>query len=295
MQFEVLEVFQCDNVAKCLVEVDGAVAALTVRRPTLPSNLQGLLDRVESVETAVQNDMYTTLHGYFSYMPRYPDLLLTLKMEPSKGEIDAMRPQTLLNVSETPDIYGKITHPFIMGRLSRNAWVYNILDGLAEQETLVFRDADPENGFIIARDMKFDGSKPEELYMQAICNRRDIYSIRDLGPTHLPLLRAMRQKAIETVRAVYPQVPCHELMCAFHYQPSFYHLHLHIFRPSPSYKAEVNVFSRWHHVDDVIANIELVGDYYQRRTLLYPLGDEHELAALLRANDPSHKFLWGSV
>ena len=35
-------------------------------------------------------------------------------------------------------------------------WVYNILEGRAEQNRVVFDDPDPENGFVLVPDLKWD-------------------------------------------------------------------------------------------------------------------------------------------
>lgn len=34
-------------------------------------------------------------------------------------------------------------------------WLYNILEGKAEQESILYRDNDPTNGFILIPDFKF--------------------------------------------------------------------------------------------------------------------------------------------
>lgn len=41
--------------------------------------------------------------------------------------------------------------------------VYQILGGLKEAERVIFRDEDPENGFIILPDLKWDGTNMSAL------------------------------------------------------------------------------------------------------------------------------------
>ena len=73
------------------------------------------------------------------------------------------------------------------GRLFQ--WVYNILEHRSETERIVCEDADPETGFVMVPDLKWDGESLESLYLQALVHRRGLRSIRDLTADHLPLLR----------------------------------------------------------------------------------------------------------
>jgi m7GpppX diphosphatase len=56
-------------------------------------------------------------------------------------------------VRETPAIYQQVVLPYIEQLpTSRIQWVYNILDGISEQEDVLFSDSDPKNGFVILPD-----------------------------------------------------------------------------------------------------------------------------------------------
>jgi m7GpppX diphosphatase len=72
--------------------------------------------------------------------------------------------------------------------------VYNILNKETEADRIIFEDADPDIGFILLPDMKWDRQDTTALYLQAIIHRRDIKSIRDLDQSHLPLLRNILEK-----------------------------------------------------------------------------------------------------
>ena len=67
--------------------------------------------------------------------------------------------------------------------------MYNILEKKAEVERVVFEDNDPETGFVLLPDLKWDQKQIENLYLVAIGRRRGIKSLRDLNRSHLPLLR----------------------------------------------------------------------------------------------------------
>ncbi|XP_043217681.1 m7GpppX diphosphatase-like isoform X2 [Amphibalanus amphitrite] len=158
-------------------------------------------------------------------------------------------------------------------------WVYNILEHRSEQERIVCEDADPETGFVLVPDLKWDGESLESLYLQALVHRRGLRSIRDLTADHLPLLRNIRDRGCEAIEKKYG-VPASELRVYFHYQPSYYHLHVHF--TSVQFDAPGTHVGKAHFLSTVINNLELVPDYYQRATLTYYLPRSDPLADKLR-------------
>ena len=80
-------------------------------------------------------------------------------------------------------------------------WVYNILDGKAEADRLIYSDPDPQNGFIMAPDMKWDQKDLQNLYLLAIIRRRGVYSMRELTGDHLPLLKNVLHRGKVGVKA----------------------------------------------------------------------------------------------
>ena len=61
----------------------------------------------------------------------------------------------------------------------------------------------------------------------------------------------------------------------FHYVPSYYHLHVHF--THVNYDAPGAVVGRAHLLNDVIDNLTLIGDFYQRRTLTCVLRENEDL------------------
>lgn len=56
-------------------------------------------------------------------------------------------------ITETAEVYHKAILPWIDSQpKSRIQWVYNILEGLKERENILFRDNDPDTGFIVLPD-----------------------------------------------------------------------------------------------------------------------------------------------
>jgi len=73
-------------------------------------------------------------------------------------------------------------------------WVFNILDHKSEAERIVAEDDDPEIGFVLVPDLKWDGSDPKSLYLLALARPHGIKSLRDLTDKHLPLLENILKK-----------------------------------------------------------------------------------------------------
>ncbi|EDW66976.1 m7GpppX diphosphatase [Drosophila virilis] len=180
-------------------------------------------------------------------------------------------------INETPDLYKSVTLPYISTSQFSLDWVYNILEHKQETERIVFEDTDPENGFILLPDLKWDGRNVDNLYLLGIVRKRDIKSLRDLNASHLPLLQNLRQSAKQAIQQRYGLNPT-QLRMYFHYQPSFYHLHVHI---NPIRNDAPGIWcEKSHMLDTVINNLELVPDYYQRASLPFVLYEGNKLLDL---------------
>lgn len=160
--------------------------------------------------------------------------------------------------------------------------MYNILEHKQEADRIVFEDECRTNGFIILPDLKWDGKTLETLYLIAIVHRHSLKSLRDLNETHLPLLKNIRDKGIAIIQEKYG-VERSQLRIYLHYQPSFYHLHVHF--TYLKYEAPGIRCERSHLLDGVIDNIELMPDYYQRATLSFVLNDTHKLYKIYKNHE----------
>uniref|UniRef100_A0A1B0GEB2 m7GpppX diphosphatase n=1 Tax=Glossina morsitans morsitans TaxID=37546 RepID=A0A1B0GEB2_GLOMM len=177
-------------------------------------------------------------------------------------------------ISETPELYEEITLPYISTSQHSLEWVYNILDHKQEVERIVYEDPDPETGFILLPDLKWDGRTLETLYLLVITHKRGIKSLRDLNAHHLPLLRNVRSRAAEAIEKRYGLLSA-QLRMYLHYQPSFYHLHIHI---NPIRNDAPGIWcEKSHMLDTVINNLELIENYYQKATLPFVLHEGNEL------------------
>ena len=186
-------------------------------------------------------------------------------------------------VYETAEIYKNVVQPYLSNQvnLNSNSWIHNILDGKAEADRTIFHDKENnETGFLLAYSMNWPG-EVENLYLNTLTNDRNILSIRSLrGSNHLKLLKHMKTQTLKICQEKF-NLDESKLRIYFHYPPSFYHLHLHI--------VNVDYFPSSMGVDravllsDVMGNLELDGDYYLKKTMVYKLDEDSELLKLIRA------------
>lgn len=114
------------------------------------------------------------------------------------------------------------------GRLN---WVWNIIDGKTEVEDVIYRTPkgqDVENGFLLLPDLNWDRKTMEGLHLLGLVERMDIWSLRDLRKKHVAWLKDMRSKILQATVETYPELEEDLLKVYVHYQPTYYHFHMHI-------------------------------------------------------------------
>ncbi|RDA90446.1 hypothetical protein CP533_3944 [Ophiocordyceps camponoti-saundersi (nom. inval.)] len=166
-----------------------------------------------------------------------PDVKLTLIHPCTDSHVAKYSKQHLRAVTETPEIYRRAVRPFMQrkrqgGRLN---WVYNILQGLTEVEDVIYRTPPPgpdeavqDEGFVLLPDLNWDRATIEALHLLALVERRDMWSLRDLRKKHVPWLQHMRRSLVAATVSRFPSLEPDQLKLYFHYQPTYYHLHIHI-------------------------------------------------------------------
>mmetsp|Transcript_18185 Transcript_18185/g.46562 ORF Transcript_18185/g.46562 Transcript_18185/m.46562 type:complete len:346 (+) Transcript_18185:46-1083(+) len=215
----------------------------------------------------------------------------------SEKQIARSRPQPGVFVVETAALYRDVVKPYIDGLdPAATAWIGNLLNLSKERERMLYNDTSSrDTGFLLNVDTKWKShpqcvedttarrkwrghSSVKDLYCLAICHRTDIRSIRDLNASHLPLLRHILTQGTKTVCDVYGVAP-HELRVFVHYQPQFYHFHVHFTLLRDTLGCQVE---RAHLLQEVIESLEADGTAYQRRTLYYQLQANDKLLAKIR-------------
>lgn len=117
------------------------------------------------------------------------------------------------------------------GRLN---WVYNIISGITESEDVIYRtplsDVLNPEGFLLLPDLNWDRKTISSLHLLGLVERRDIWSLRDLKKKHVPWLREMRESILDSAIGCFGEKGLERDMLKLyvHYQPTYYHFHIHI-------------------------------------------------------------------
>jgi m7GpppX diphosphatase len=203
--------------------------------PSDPSTVTTLLSSLTNTTNLGANDIYRWYLSTLHPTPSLPSLKLNLIHPCTPKHISKYSSQRLRTVTETPSIYHTHLHPWIstqraQGRLD---WIFNILDGRTEQEDVILRSnwsAPDQSGFLLLPDLNWDRSTASALHLLALVQRRDIWSLRDLKKKHVPWLRGLRVQVVRGAAGVFEsgRVEEDELKCYVHYQPTYYHFHVHV-------------------------------------------------------------------
>jgi len=277
-----------------------ALIKLTPKPPTLASGLLDALDvHVASYSGAeyCYYDGLCSLASLFATARLRPAYSLEVIAPASEKQIARARPERGVLVTEDATLYASVVQPYIEAIDPRAvAWVHNVLALEKEAERVLFNDTDADRGFLLNIDTKWKSHPPavadeaarvawrghaavQDLYCLAICHRRDVRSLRDLRACHLPMLRNILHEGCRVIEQVYG-VPAEELRVFVHYQPQFYHFHVHFTRLHNDLGCQVE---RAHLLQQVIAELEADGDAYVKKTLWYQLKANDKLLEAIRA------------
>ncbi|KAK6465918.1 trehalase-associated protein [Scheffersomyces coipomensis] len=282
-QFQFEKVLAGNPQTKSIVllgKIDNQDAIINIEKShfIIPDHDFKLTDLVNDAEIINQNDVYYWSNALLKQtLEQSPAAKLNIIHPATETHIKKYSTQKLHYIIETPEMYQKYVVPYIETmKGSRIKWVYNILFEGKESETFIHHDKDPESGFVLLPDMKWDTLNMESLYLCAIVNRKDISSVRDLTKSDISFLKHLRSTILSIIEQKYP-LKKDQVRIFIHYQPSYYHFHLHIVNVSHPGLGDGIAIGKAILLDDVIENIELVGDYYQRRNIGYLLGENHGL------------------
>ncbi|XP_049774512.1 m7GpppX diphosphatase [Schistocerca cancellata] len=251
---------------------EGIAVVLLEKRPFNEQSINGILSSHSSLKQEFINDVYAS----YTCLPsvQFNGIKTTIIHPATEKHIKKYERQVLHIVEETPSYYQEITLPHIKSDQFGIQWVFNILDHKSETDRIVFEDPDPETGFILLPDLKWDTKQIEDLYLVAIVRKSGILSLRDLTSEHLPLLKNIKEKGTNVIKDKY-KIPETQLRIYLHYQPSFYHLHVHF--TNLQYDAPGIYAEKSHLLGEVVSNIELMSDYYQKATIPFAIKESDSL------------------
>ncbi|KAK2031391.1 scavenger mRNA decapping enzyme, partial [Colletotrichum zoysiae] len=247
----VLNQDQAGRRTSLLGTIDAEPALLILERapfPTDPAYLAAAPASLASIANLGANDVY---HWYLASSgggggasasaaaaaAPDPALLADLKINLiypcTEAHVKKYSRQGVRLVTETPELYAERVRPYMQrkrdeGRLN---WVFNIIEGRTEAEDVIHRTplgAAGDEGFLLLPDLNWDRRTLGALHLLGLVERRDIWSLRDLRKKHVPWLRRMRGRLLAATVAQYPDVDADQLKLYVHYQPTYYHFHIHI-------------------------------------------------------------------
>ena len=242
---------------------DGSTAIVILEKaPFAVETISNVLSDDSKLEKQFRNDIYGL---YDCYLPKELNRTKANVIWPAtQKHIDKWTSSPAFMVEETPSLYSTVIAPFIESDQFSPDWIRNALEHKKEADRIIYEDADPESGFILYPDYKWDGKQVENLYCLAIVHKYGIKSIRDLSCIHLPLLRKLLTDAPKAIQKKYG-TPRSQLRIYLHYHPSYYHLHVHY--SSLGYDAPGINCGKAHLLSAVIKNIEKQSNHYARATL----------------------------
>ena len=118
-----------------------------------------------------------------------------------------------------------------------------------------------------------------DLYCLGIAKASDVSCLRDLRSKHIPMLQSMQSQGLNVIQKVYG-VAKDQIRVFVHYQPQFYHFHVHYTRLENEVGCSVE---RAHLVTDIIQNLELDSEYYAKRTMSYKVKRCTEIHGLIES------------
>lgn len=283
--FKAVRVLKTDPQTKSLAllgTIDGKDAIINVEKShfTVEDDISEAFidDLVNECQIINNNDIYYWyLTSLKQKLPENPGAKLNLIYPATDVHIKKYDEQNYHMVNETAEMYSKFVVPYINTmKGDRIKWVYNILFEGKESETFIHHDTDKDNGFVLLPDMKWDKINMDSLYLCVIVNRTDISSVRDLNGTHVEYLLRIRQQ-IRTITSEKFPVKKDELRIFIHYQPSYYHFHIHVVNIKHPGLGNGIAVGKAILLDEVIENISSQSDYYQKKSITYVLGESHGL------------------
>lgn len=248
-------------------------AVVVLEKKNFPNDEQSLQEFFG--EDVALNKLYINdLYGNYECFPikKQNGINVTIVHPATEKHIERFRRKQLHIVDETYEIYKEITVPYIESSSFSIQWIHNILEHKAEQDRIVYEDEDKKNGFVLVHDLKWDGQL-NSLKLIAL-PFQNVRSIRELNESHLPLLRNIRDAGTAAIVNKF-NLPASQLRVYFHYQPSYYYLHVHF--AYLMFDALGIYVEKAHLLSTVIRNIELMPDYYTKAVLSYAVAEGEPL------------------
>jgi m7GpppX diphosphatase len=190
---------------------------------TSTANLTSFSTSLRNIKNLGANDIYSwflansnpNFTGEDGVPP--PDFKLNLIYPCTQKHINKYEAQGLRVVTETPAIYTLYVRPYMQRQREKGTldWVFNIIEGRAEQEDVMYRETGDE-GFLLAPDLNWDRKTMGSLHLLGLVERRDIWSVRDLKKANVEWLKHMREKMVDATVKLYTGIERDQLKLYVH-------------------------------------------------------------------------------
>ncbi|KAF2103342.1 scavenger mRNA decapping enzyme [Rhizodiscina lignyota] len=290
-QFQLERLLTQDQAGRRIVllgSIDSKPAILLAERAAFASDddhLSTFAASLEHIKNLGANDIYSWflassgVSNGASAAQQPPDLKLNLIYPCTEKHVKKYTTQRVRMVTETAETFAKHVRPYMQrnreeGRLN---WVFNIIEGRTEQEDVMYREHG-EEGFLVLPDLNWDRKTLTSLHLLALVERRDLWSLRDLTRNHIIWLKHMRQKLLDAATKLYPSIEWDELKLYLHYQPTYYHMHIHIVHAMLEAGTTQSVGKAFS-LENIISQLEGMpeGKGMADVSLTYFLGEQNEL------------------
>ena len=282
---------QSPGIRKLLGTIDNEQAIVTLKMPSFNDNGDNDMDVVDLIKSGKINDLLLSNEEYNMYHlvansnseNNFP-FVLEVICPANDFHIEKHTDKEFIFVRETEEMYRDMTTVYLENHadehLKQIQWLLNILNGKSEQDTIIYKNEDPSNGFVLLPNMYWrsgNTNKPDlnSLHCLAIVNTFGLKSIRDLTGTHLTLLRNIKKEGTKAIVEKYG-VAENQLRIYFHYLPSFYHLHVHFAHINNNMMSGCNI-ERAIFLDDVIEMLEENTNATIEKTMTFGLSTSHDL------------------
>lgn len=279
-RFQYVRTLDEDAVAKRVVLlglVDGKEAILTLEK-TYFGDVSRTGDLLQEGKDIASNDVYywgTALAK--QELETSPACRYSLIFPATATHIGKYERSPLRMVRETPEAYETVVKPYVASmKGDRLQWVRNILHRGAEAERVLFKNTD----YVLLPDMKWDGRSLDTLYCCCIVYDDAIASIRDLTGDHVQYLERIQESILSELPRLYAAdgLSRSDLRLYVHYQPSYYHFHIHVVNSSFVGLANSMLAGKAFLLADVIDNLRFLGKQgYRQKVLTYQLKETHAL------------------
>jgi len=242
-------------------------------------------DNIEKQKPLISNPPYFTYS--IESLIKQTNSKLLLIYPANENHIRKYSKQKFIFFDETATIYKEKTKLMIENLLTIqnpnwNKWIFDILNGISEKESIIFKD---NHITVIHDNIRNDQTNPELFHLLIFpsinLNRyssNSVRTVRDLnGKEDLNWLLIVRDIFLKnTLPKLKPELSYNSMKCYFHYLPTYFYLHIHVRHINAPIDSDFAMqIGSSILLEDVIENLNLVHDYFQRRTIRYAIGEQH--------------------